>query len=134
MTLLDVGPRNFSLDMSYGSTRGTGSASSHEVALFTADPNQGGVELGSAGGYARATLANNGTSWPSAASGGMKTSISVSFPSSTGAWSAEATWAVLIAAGGVRWDSGPLSQSVLVTEAGVVVQTRIRVFYNNEGA
>lgn len=131
MALLDVGPRNASLDMSYGALKGTSAAASHQLALFDEDPSNGGVEI-SGGGYARVTVTNNGTNWP-AASNGAKTGAVQTFPTSTGAWSTTAKWWCLIDAadGTTRWDARPLSAEVSVTAADVVVKVQPIIDYED---
>lgn len=131
MALLDVGPRNDSLDMSYGADKGALAAASHLLALFDEDPSNGGVEV-SGGGYARVTVTNDVTNWP-AASGGAKTGAEQAFPVSTGAWDRTAKWWCLIDAadGTTRWDARPLDVEVSVTGAGVVVKVRPVIDYED---
>lgn len=119
MALLDVGPRNKSLDNDYGATKGVNAAASHLLALFDGDPSNGGVEI-SGGGYARVTVTNNGTNWP-ASSNGAKTGAVQTF-TFTGAITGTASWWCLIDAadGTSRWDSRPLSAEVEVLAAMTV--------------
>lgn len=126
--LLDTAAQNKSLDNDYGATRGSNAPASHQLALFAGDPSLDGVELASAGGYARVTIANNGTSWPAAAAG-QKTGPGVTFPTSTGAWSDVATHWVLIGSDGNRWDSGALAEEIDITAAGVTKKVTPTIYY-----
>ena len=65
------------------------------VALYTTAPGDpgGGVEV-SGGGYARVTLANNLTNWPSAASGAKSNGVTITFPYATANWGTVAAFAV----------------------------------------
>lgn len=89
---LDTAAQNAALDALLGNDS-SGIPAAWEVALFTDHPLQGGTELTSDGGYARAAL-NNTTDWNAAASG-YKSSVQVSFGASSDAYSDTATYAVL---------------------------------------
>lgn len=104
-----------------------------EVALFTDHPDLGGTELTSAGGYARATLNANLTDFPAAASG-LKTSVTVSFGTSTAAYSDTAPYALMIDAADstTRWFARPLNQEVNVTAAGADVAVQLTNFWDTE--
>lgn len=130
--LIDTAAQNKSLDNDYGSTKGANAPAAHEVALFDGDPTQGGTELTSDGGYARVTLTNNGTNWP-AASSGAKTSATVTFPTSTDAWSDTATWFVLYdhADSVTAWDAGLVAE-ISVDAAGETPRTTLTIYYSNE--
>lgn len=142
MSLLSIAAQNASLDNDYGSTAGPNAPASLEVALFDGDPLLGGLELTSDGGYARVTVANDGTTWPTAASGGAKTMATASFPTPTGAWSSTATFFVLYDAADstTAWDSGELDDEIAVDadEFGVPLTTSVgiqpTVYYENLGA
>jgi hypothetical protein len=131
MALLDEAAQNASLDNDYGASRGPNAPAAHQVALFDGDPLLGGLELTSAGGYARVTVTNNGTNWPAAASG-AKTSAAVTFPTSSGAWSSTATHWVLYddADGTTAWDSAPLDDEIDINEAGDTASTTLTVYYD----
>lgn len=62
-------------------------ASNISVALFTTTPSDAssGTEV-TGGSYARVTLANNLTNWPSAASGSKSNGTTISFPTATATW------------------------------------------------
>lgn len=131
MTLLSTAAQNKSLDNDYGSSKGANAAASHKVAMYAGDPATTGTELAATGGYAQVTLTNNGTSWPSVAAGGAKTSMQITFPTSTAAWSDVATHFLLLdATTGDEWDSGPLSAELSVDQAGVIAKVTLTVFYN----
>jgi hypothetical protein len=136
MTLLDTAAQDISLDNDYGATKGSTAPASLEVALFTGNPLLGGTELTSAGGYVRPVVANDGTTWPTAASGGAKTMAPVTFPAPTGAYSDTATWFVLIdhADSTTRWDGQELSEEIDITAAGPAFQIQPKVYYENTGA
>jgi hypothetical protein len=130
----DTAAQNKSLDNDYGATKGANAPASHVLALFAGDPNLTGVELTSAGGYARVTVTNNGTNWP-AASDGLKVAAAQSFPASTAAWSDVAThWALFDAADGTTcWDTGTLDEEIDVSAAGVTASVTPKVFYETWG-
>lgn len=135
MSLLDTAAQNASLDNDYGASKGANAPTAHEVALFTDHPDLGGTELTSTGGYARVSWTNDGTNWP-AASGGQKTSATVTFPVPTAAWSDTATYWVLFDAADstTRWDCGRLSEEISVDEAGGSVTAVLTIYYNGEAA
>lgn len=134
MTLYSVAAQNASLDNDYGATKGPNAAAAHEVALFTNDPDLGGVELDAIGGYARVVWTNNGTNWP-AASGGQKTSAPLAFPDATDAWSDTAKWYVLYDAADstTQWDGAPLSDEISITAAEAGPIAELTIYYNNTG-
>src|SRR5690349_17659954 len=81
----------------------------------------GGVELDGTGGYARATVPNDNTTWPDAPADGSITSAPVSFPTSSGAWQDSPThFQLFYADTSDAGDSGVLSDAVVVGGAGVV--------------
>lgn len=125
--LIDTAAQDALLDGVYGS----GSPASFEIALFDADPVLGGVELAADGGYARVTVANDGTLFPGA-SGGSTTSASVSFGASSGAFSDTAPfWVAFDAADSTTaYASGLLSEAVSVDETGVDVSVVMTIFYS----
>lgn len=136
MALVSIEEQNLSLDLYYGASKGAIAASAHNVALFVGDPLAGGTELASTGGYARATVPNNGTSWPAAA-GGAKTSTPIVWATSTAAWSGVPThWQAFNADTGNAGDSGVLDPStpISVDAAGVTPATALTVYYNQSGA
>lgn len=132
MSLVSVEARNASLAMSYGAARGSSAPDNLEVALFVGDPANGGTELAATGGYAAATVANDGTTWPDAPADGAVTSDLVEFAASSAAW-ADSPTHFLIRDGdtGDEWDSGLLADPVVVLGAGVVVRVALTVFYND---
>jgi hypothetical protein len=139
MALVSIPAQNASLDNDYGATKGPNAAAAHEVALYAGDPLTGGVELDSAGGYARPVVSNDGTTW-AAADGGAKTSAVVTWDVSTAEWTsagdpAVADYFLLIdSATGDFWDSGLLSDPISVDAAGATPSAVLTVFYDNEGA
>lgn len=134
--LISTAAQNASLANDYGANKGPNAASSLEVALFTDDPSLGGTELTSDGGYARVTVANDGTTWPDAPSAGSITSATVTFAAPTGAWSDTAKWFVLYDAADstTAWDAQELTQEVDVLDAGPAVPIQMTVYYENLGA
>ena len=130
MTLRSLLEQNRSLDLYYGATKGAIASPSHELAFFAGDPRTTGVELDSAGGYARVLILNNGTNWPAAA-GGAKTSAEQTFPTSTAAWSDVAThWQLFATDTGEPGDCGALDVEVSVDAASTIVKRTVTVFYN----
>jgi hypothetical protein len=114
---LDTAAQNASLDALLGRDI-TGIPTAWEVALYDAHPLLGGAELAATGGYARASLSNNTTDLPAAVDG-LKTSVTVSFGASSGAYSDTATHAVLVDAAdsSTRWFVVTLAEEVVVDEA-----------------
>lgn len=130
MSLLSVAARNASLAMSYGATKGSSAPTSLEVALFNGDPRNGGTELTPAGGYAPATVPNNGTTWPTAPADGEIVSAAIALPSSTDAWSDTALfWLIRDATTGDWWDSMPLPGDG-ITVSGYGVENSLILFVN----
>lgn len=126
---LDVAAQNASLDALLGDNHATVVPASFQLAIFNASPLAGGVELTSAGGYARQTVTNNSAAFP-AASGGRKVATPVSFPV-TGAWSDVGTNWVLYAADGVTaWFTGPLSEQMSVDGTETSVQAKPATWWN----
>jgi hypothetical protein len=129
----DTAAANKSLDNDYGASKGANAPASHTLHLFAGDPaipaaDGGGVELTSAGGYSAPTITNNGTSWQPAANG-QKNGVNVTFPASTGAWSAVATHWALLGSDGLWWDTGVLGSAINITAAGVTKTVAPRIFY-----
>jgi hypothetical protein len=133
MALVSIAEQNLSLDLYYGANKGSIAASAHELALFVGDPSLGtSTELTSAGGYARVTVANDGTNWPAAADG-AKTSAAVTFADSTDAWSGVPThWQLFNVDTGDAGDSGVLDPTVSfsIDGAGVVVNLTLTIYYD----
>jgi len=132
VSLVDIAARNASLAMSYGADRGSLAPTSLGIALFVGDPDNGGVELDSDGGYARAVVDNDATTWPDAPDGGGITSAVISFATSTGAWSDTAdSFLIYDADTGDKWDSGRLGDQITVDTADTDVTVQITVFYSD---
>lgn len=129
MPIRDIAAQNASLANDYGASRGPNSAASHQLCLFAGDPNDGGTELTSAGGYARVTLTNDGTNWPAPANGEV-TGVKATFPQSTGAWSDDATHWALLGSDGLWWDTGELESPISVTAAGVTKTIQPTIYYD----
>lgn len=130
----DVAAQNAALDaLLSGDVSGIPTA--WEVALFGAHPAFSGAELAATGGYARASLNADLTDFPAAVDG-LKSSVSVAFPVSTGAWSDTAPYAVLIDAADstTRWFVVLLTEEVNVTEAGITPSVVLAHYWNTEGA
>lgn len=137
MPIHDVSAQNKSLDDDYGTSKGSGAASSHQLCLFYADPmsvsDPTTVELTSAAdpGYARVSI-TNGSAW-AAAAGGQKALAagSVTLPNTTGAWTHTATYWGLLGSDGLWWDCGPLIAPLVVTGAGNGPVVAPVIFYSN---
>lgn len=107
--------KNHALDAIYGA--GYTPPAILYCALFNVTPTSagGGTEV-SGGGYARAALANNATSFPNASGGTKSNGVSVTFPAATGAWSPIVAFAWMDAAtSGNIVDFGPTGNLVNVT-------------------
>lgn len=130
---IDTVAQSAALDAMLGAAASSSMPTSFEVALFTDHPVLGGMELTSTGGYARVTVANNGTVFPAAVSG-LKTSTTVSFGSSSDAWSDTAPYAVLIDAADstTQWFAVLLDDEVTVDAAGTSVSVELKIFWNTE--
>lgn len=130
--LISTGAQNASLDNDYGATKGPNAAANLEVALYDGDPSIDGAELTSTGGYVATSFANDGTTWPTAATAGSKTTAVLSLFTSTAALSDTASWFVLRdPLTGDLWDAGALTEEVNVTGAGVAVSVQLTVYYEN---
>lgn len=130
-----VAAMNASLDNDYGSARGSNAPDNLELALFVSDPDAGGLEMTSTGGYARSGPVASATAFPTAASGGAKTSIGWDFGTSSAAWDDVAGFFVIFDAdSGDAWDSGPLPVPVSVNGSGVAVSVPgVTVYYGQNG-
>lgn len=119
MALTDPAAQNVALDAVYGSGKAAGAPSSIEVAAFNGDPEAGGVELDTIGGYARLVLANNTTNFPDAGDG--QKAVPVEW-TATDAWSDTVThWQFYDHADSTtRYDSGKFGAEINVTGAGSV--------------
>lgn len=129
---LSTAAQNAALDGMLGSGKASGMPATFELALFNGDPRGTGVELSSTGGYARVTgITNNSTNFPNA-SGGSKTGALQTFATSTAAWSDTAVWFVFYDAADhtTAWFHGPLTDAVLVTGSGTVVEVTPVVPWN----
>lgn len=139
MGLLSIAAQNASLANDYGANTGPNAATAHEVAFYAGDPENGGVELDSAGGYARPLLTNDGTNW-AAPAGGAVSSGTVDLPTSTDEWTAGgfpavADYFLLIdSITGDFWDSGLLADPISVDAAGETPHAQLTVYYENLGA
>lgn len=91
MTLGSVKGKNISLDACYGSGHASDWPSTVYLHLFAGDPTIGAPEV-SGGGYAPVTITNDSTHWPNAMGGLKVNGISETLPTSTGPWSAPATY------------------------------------------
>ena len=120
-----------SLKAMYGPTRAAFMPATYYVHLFTADPDDGGTELTTAGGYAPVAIPADDFPAPDA-SATLETPDAVW--TSTAAWSDVATYAELRDGAGVRYDGAPLGRNINVGQAGVVVTINARIFYNELGA
>jgi hypothetical protein len=91
MTLGSVKAKNMALDASYGGGRATNWPGTVWLHLFAGDPTTGAAEI-NGGGYAPVSVPNDTTHWPAAAGGLKVNGQTISFPVSTAAWSAPATF------------------------------------------
>lgn len=132
---LDVDAQNAGLTAWFGDDRGAQVPSSWEVALFTAHPNVGGVELGPDGGYAREVVANTSANFPDPVDALIR-SADIPWPDPTDEYSDVATTYVLIDAADstTRWYVGQLGAPVDVTEAGPGFTLQLAIRWNTEGA
>ena len=103
------------LDALLGSSKAAAMPATVYAHLYTDDPDLGGVELASDGGYAAVSLANTDANFPPA-SGGEKTSVDITW-TFTAAASDEATWGV-ISDGTDLIIGGPLTTRCNIGDAG----------------
>lgn len=144
---MDVAAQSASLANDYGATRGINAPTSFELALFIGDPTGDGVEVDDettlvdedtgvetvvANGYARITVANDGTNFPPADAEGVLTTPVLTFPVSLEEYPDAVTHWQLYAAGDVAWDSGalPRDQRITIDAAGVTPRLTLSIFYN----
>jgi hypothetical protein len=131
MPLLSTWARNADLDANYGDKRAAHWPATIRVRLFDGDPREGGAELPATGGYAAVTVNNASAVFPDA-SGGVKTTTPISFGTSTAAWGAVATWAVLEnPTNGNRLDGVALAEDVNVTAAGYGVRVILEITHDD---
>lgn len=116
MPFYDAAAQNAALDALWGSQHGVTMPDTFEVGLFTGDPSDAGLELDPDGGYARIVCANDDTTWLPADEG-VKTSVLLVFPDSTGEWSDDADYFGLFV-GGTLFDFGRLTDPVSVAVEG----------------
>lgn len=92
--------RNNLLNLAFGGIAYTRPSTVY-AALYTAPPSAGGggTEV-SGGAYARVSVANNGTNFPSASSGSKSNGAQISFPTATGSWGTVTDAALFDAASG----------------------------------
>ncbi len=103
--------KNAILDLVFGQTSYT-PETSVQVALTTTAPTLGtpGTEV-SGGSYARETVANNKTTWSSAASGALSNAIAITFAQATASWGTVVGVEIYDAAGTTRLAFATLSVS-----------------------
>lgn len=111
---LAIAAANAYLDRIYATAPGT----TVEWGLLDGDPDAP-TELDSTDcpGYARYTISSWATFWPTAATGGVKTSAAFSFPDATDAWDRAGEFEGLFV-DGVLWDWQPLAEAVAPSGAG----------------
>lgn len=121
MSLGSVTAKDASLDACYGDNASSVWPSTVYLRLYNTNPTLGGTEL-SGGGYAAVAVTNNSDNWPDASAGQKMNGETFSFPTSTGAWSAAATYFWLTDSDFNLLDGGPLSVAVQVVDAGYLVE------------
>lgn len=86
-----------------------------EVALYTVAPSDsgGGTEV-TGGGYARVSLTNNTTNWPTTSSGSKSNAVEVLFPQATGSWGTIVAGALLDQLGNILYH-GNLAESKTIS-------------------
>jgi hypothetical protein len=144
MGLLSIAAQNATLDHDYGASKAADAPAAFELALFNGDPTLGGVELDAAGGYARVTMASDGTNFPPAENG-QKVCAEVTFPTPTDEWTAAGVadtathWVLFDAATGDAWDYDELTAEVNVERdedtgelIAVTVTVQPIIFYGDE--
>lgn len=97
-------------------------ASTHYVALYTAAPSDsgGGTEV-SGGSYARSAMANNTSTWPTAAAGTKSNGSAITFPTATANWGTVTHFGIRDASSGgnlLAW--GALTSSAVVNNGDTI--------------
>lgn len=119
MPIADLAAQQAALDNIYGSTAGSHSPATWQLALFTGDPtvDEFAVEADSTTcpGYARVSFAQS--AWSATDSGGVKRlATPLAFPAATAEWTVTLThWALLD--GATMWNVEPLAVPLDVTAA-----------------
>jgi hypothetical protein len=144
----DTAAAALSLRNDYGASHGPHSPASFQVCLFIGDPSLDGVEVSATttlineddgsesqvpNGYARATIANDGASFPQPDTDtGVLTTATVTFPTSTDEYPDTVTHWLLLDSAGNGWDSGslPRDEQIAVEEAGVTPALSLAIFYS----
>lgn len=98
---------------------------SFDVALFNGDPTFDGVEI-TGPGYARVTIANNGTTWTTS---GDQVVAEVTFPAPTGAWD-EATHFGLYN-GAALGETDAFDSPLDVTGAGAAPVVEVVIYFGD---
>lgn len=131
---VDVDAQNAALDALLGDGAAGSVPTSWEVALFAGDPANGGTELTSAGGYVRPVIANDTATWPDAVDG-EKLSAIIDFDAPTDAWSATATYFLLIdhADSTTQWFPGLLLDPLTIFGTETAVQVQLSLFWDTLG-
>ena len=131
---LDTAAQNATLDAMFGDNRGATMPTSFEVALYDGHPLSGGTEV-SGGGYVRPVVANNSTTFPLPADGGLKTSAAIAITDPTGAWSDTVThWLLIDAADSTtRYVWGLLSEELSIDGSETDIEIVLAIPWNTEG-
>lgn len=124
MPIRDIEAMNQSLANDYGTSE-TLRPPQHELALFSGDPLDSGVEI-TGGGYARVEI--EAADWAEPADGAISTIDPVVFPAPTEEWSDTVTHAALIYEG-VMWDCFPLAEPLEVTGVGSGPSIDVEIFH-----
>lgn len=130
MAGLGSASRNASIRSMFGADKGSLALGTLYFALLNGSPVSGGVEPTSAGGYARVARLNDAALWGTYTASDLAVtnkgaSGAIQWPAATGLWSQTTLthWAIYDnAAGGNLWYWGPLSENLVMTGAGDVVQ------------
>jgi hypothetical protein len=91
MTLGSIKAKNISLDACYGSGHASSWPATTYLHLFQGDPTLGAPEI-SGGNYGPVSITNDSTHWPNASGGQQVNGVTETLPTSTGPWSAPATY------------------------------------------
>lgn len=81
------------------------------------DESDTGITEPAAGGYARVSIALDGTAWTTPAGRAIETSVDVAFPAPTGDWGTVVAWVVYDATGAVL-AAGRLATAKTITAGG----------------
>lgn len=131
---IDLVAQNAGLDALLGDGAAASIPTTWEIALFNGDPQAGGTEITSAGGYVRPVVPNDSATFPDAVDG-EKLSAIIDVDAPSGPWSDTVTHFLLIDGGDstTQWFPGTLADPLTVFGTETAVRIQLSLFWNVEG-